>query len=77
MKNEEGKVSKLFPPCHIDKDSNEGATDEEKNYPRLKKKKKPSFVHQAGPVHQAGLIQQASIVLQANFVIQTNDDGTH
>ena len=43
----------------------------------LKKKKKPSFVHQAGPVHQAGLIQQASIVLQANFVIQTNDDGTH
>ena len=40
MKNEEGKVSKLFPPCHIDKDSNEGATDEEKNYPRLKKKKK-------------------------------------
>ena len=55
MKNEEGKVSKLFPPCHIDKDSNEGATDEEKNYPCLKKKK-ASFVHQAGPVHQAGLI---------------------
>ena len=59
-KNEEGKVSKLFLPCHIDKDRNEGATDEEKNYPNLKKEKLASSIKLAPSIKLALSIKPTS-----------------